>query len=103
MLKMNINVFKCENDNAIPAPLRFQIFKILKKQRIFKKISKISEISEFSRKEGKSGVGWRGTLRVLCAETWLTVYRTIAMEVFFPLEEWLVEWKYSSLSKGNDS
>ena len=24
-------------------------------------------------------MGWRGTLRVLRAETWLTVYRTIAM------------------------
>ena len=46
---------------------------------------------EVSKKEGKEGRGSRGTLRVLRAETWLTVYRTIAMtltvEVFPPLEE----------------
>ena len=56
-----------------------QNFRNFEKMRIFKKISKIFEILEFSRKEDKSGVGWRGTLRVLRAETWLTVYRTIAI------------------------
>ena len=32
---------------------------------------------QFHRRERE--MGWRGTLRVLRAETWLTVYRTIAM------------------------
>ena len=43
--------------------------------RIFEKISKNIEISNFTEKD----VGQRGTLRVLRAETWLTVYHTISI------------------------
>ena len=34
---------------------------------------------EVLNKDVKEGLGRRGTLRVLRAETWLTVYRTIAI------------------------
>ena len=34
---------------------------------------------KFSKEKDKKSMEWRGTLRVLRAETWLTVYRTIAI------------------------
>ena len=46
--------------------------------RIFEKNSKNIEISNFIEEKDKKFMGWRGNLRVLRAETWLTVYRTIA-------------------------
>ena len=45
--------------------------------RIFEKISKNIEISNFTEERDKKYMEWRGTLRVLRAGTWLTVYRTI--------------------------
>ena len=47
------------------------------------------EISNFTEEKDKKTMGWRGTLRVLRAETWLTVYRTIAITRragVFPME-----------------
>ena len=49
--------------------------KILKKWEFQEKI----EIFNFREEKAKKIVRWRGTLRVLCAETWLTVYRTLAI------------------------
>ena len=54
------------------------------KMRIFEKISQNIEILNFIQEEDKEYMGWRGTLRVLRAETWLTVYRTIAIR-----KQWL--------------
>ena len=52
---------------------------ISKKTRIFEKNPKNIEIYNFIEEKDKKYMGWRGTLRVLRAETWLTVYRTIAI------------------------
>ena len=47
--------------------------------RIFRKNIDFFRNFEVSKKDCKEGRGSRGTLRVLRAETWLTVYRTIAI------------------------
>ena len=52
--------------------------------KFFDKISKNIEILNFIEEKDKNYMGWRGTLRVLRAETWLTVYRTIAIR-----KQWL--------------
>ena len=59
--------------------MRFQISRNFEKMRNFKKISRIFDFFEFFKKKDKTIGKWRGTLRVLRAETWLTVYRTIAI------------------------
>ena len=78
MLKININVFNCKNENATTRPMISQNFRTFQKMRISEKISKNIEISNFIEEQDNKFMGWRGTLRVLRAETWLTVYRTIA-------------------------
>ena len=57
----------------------FQALGNFEKMRIFEKISKNIEISNYIEEKDKKYMGMRGTLRVLRAETWLTVYRTIAI------------------------
>ena len=42
---------------------------------------KNTEVPNFIEEKDEKNRGWRGTLRVLRAETWLTVYRTIAIPV----------------------
>ena len=79
MLKININVFNCKNENATTRPMISQNFKTFQKMRISEKISKKYRNFEFIKEEDQKFTGWRGTLRVLRAETWLTVYRTIAI------------------------
>ena len=83
ILKINMNVIKCRKRNATTRFMIFQISGNFEKMRIFKKISKNMKFWIFEKKDKKC-VGWRGTLRVLRAETWLTVYRTIAIR-----KQWL--------------
>ena len=64
--------------------MRSQISGNFEKMRIFKKIPRIFEFFEFFWEERQDNWGWRGTQRVLRAETWLTVHRTIAMR-----KQWL--------------
>ena len=59
----------------------FQAQGKFRKNKKIEKISKNKEISNFIEEKDKKFMGWRGTLRVLRAETWLTVYRTIAIRV----------------------
>ena len=76
-LKINMDVSKSEEHDSRSRPmisLNFQ--KVLKTENLQK--TKITWKLNFLKKNGKNIVGWRGTLRVLRAETWLTVYRTIA-------------------------
>ena len=79
MLKINMDVIKCKKANTSARLMGFQISRNFEKMRIFEKISKNIEISNFIEEKDKKYMGWRGTLRVLRAETWLTVYRTIAI------------------------
>ena len=59
--------------------MRSHISRNFEKIRIFKKILRIFCFFIFLEKKDKTIKEWRGTLRVLRAETWLTVYRTIAI------------------------
>ena len=77
-MKINMDVIKCKKVNASARLMRSQISRNFEKMRIFEKISKNIEISNCIEEKDKKYMGWRGTLRVLRAETWLTVYRTIA-------------------------
>ena len=79
MLKINMDVIKCKKANTSARLMGFQISRNFEKMRIFEKISKNIEISNFIEEKDKKYMRWRGTLRVLRAETWLTVYRTIAI------------------------
>ena len=54
----------------------------------------ISKISKILEKNDKTIEGGAPALRVIRAGTRLTVHRSLP---------WLVEWKYSSFSKSNDS
>ena len=71
-----MDVIKCEKANASTRLMGFQISRNFEKMRIFEKNSKNIEISNFIEGKDKKFIGWIGTLRVLRAETWLTVYRT---------------------------
>ena len=61
-----------------PDPWYFRLWENFKKMTIFEKISQKLEISSFIEEKDKKPMSWRDTLQVLRAETWLTVYRTIA-------------------------
>ena len=66
-----------------------QNFGNFKNMRISEKISKNIGILNFIEEKDKKYMRCRGTLRVLRAETWLTVYRTIAITRragVFPME-----------------
>ena len=84
MLKINRNVIKCEKHNPTTRSLIFLNFRKFWKNDNFEKNSKKMNKSWFWKRDGQNIMGWRGTLRVLRAETWLTVYRTIAIR-----KQWL--------------
>ena len=71
MLKINIELIKHENAYATTRPIGFQIFENLRKNEEFQ------DFMFFFVFLGKLIFFWRGTLRVLHAETRLTVYRTM--------------------------
>ena len=83
MLKINIEPIIPENGTATSRPIGFQIFEILRKTKnlkiFFEKIHFYFVLLYFF-----WNVFFEGTLRVLRAETWLTVYRTIAIR-----KQWL--------------
>ena len=57
----------------------FQALEKFRKNENLREIVKKYENFEFSKERDKKNMGWRGTLRVLRAESWSTVYRTIAI------------------------
>ena len=62
----------------------FQAFGKFQKNENFRENLEKMEILNFIGEKDKKYMGWRHTLRVLRAETWLTVYRTIAIR-----KQWL--------------
>ena len=54
MLKINMNVFKCKNDNASAAPLRSQIFENFEKMKKFKENFEKYRSFEFHRRKIRS-------------------------------------------------
>ena len=87
ILKINRNMIKCKKDNTRARLMGFQISGKIDKIENYKKNLDFLKISNFKEPIGKWDEkcdGWRGTLRVLRAETWLTVYRTIALR-----KQWL--------------
>ena len=104
ILKLWIELIKSRNGNATEKFYGLWTFQKL----IF--LVKISEVSKFF--ENNNFIeGGALALRVIRAGTRLTVHRSLPsrkvvtrrVETFFLLEERLVEWKYSSFSKSNDS
>ena len=79
MLKINMDVIKCKKANTSARLMGSQISRNFVKMKNFEKILKNIEISNFIEEKDKKFMGSRGTLRVFRAETWLTVYRTIAI------------------------
>ena len=80
MFKINLDMIKYKICNATTKPLIFQQI------RKFRKNDKFRENLDFFKIDFQELFGfllfrceWRGTLRVVRAETWLTVYRTIAI------------------------
>ena len=86
VLKLWIELIKSRNDNTTG---KFYRFRVVWKNTIF---GRNFEIFEKSRNFEKIAEGGAPALRVIRAGTRLTVHRSLP---------WLVEWKYSSLSKRN--
>ena len=76
-----MDMIKYENYNATTRRMISQQIRKFRKFENFREKYRFSRIL-FTKNDWKvynAGVGWRGTLRVLRAETWLTVYRALAI------------------------
>ena len=84
MLKINIELIKLENANVTTMPIGFQIFEILRKMKNFKIFLKICIFILFFFIFSEPHFSMERHSTSPRAETWLTVYRTIAIR-----KQWL--------------